>query len=102
MINYKAMTFVKTVADVPTCEHWAILEGTSITIPEDQRSREAPGHGYPEHTEQCINYVAFTDQKEFEKEMLRKASSTYQTKFIGIHVIGAYATSIKFEIEDAQ
>lgn len=100
-MNNKAMTFVKTVADVPVCEHWAILEGASVTIPGDLRSQQSPGHGYPEHTDQYINYTAFVDQKEFEKEMLRKASAMYQNKFIGIHVRGAYHAVTKFEIKDA-
>ena len=29
------------------------------TVPGDQRSKEAPGHGYPEHTETWIEVVNF-------------------------------------------
>jgi hypothetical protein len=38
---------------MPTEKHYAILifKRETTWVPGDQRSREAPGHGYPEHTE---------------------------------------------------
>jgi hypothetical protein len=42
--------YVKRPSDIPSVEHWAIITGSSILIPGDERSRTNPGHGYPEST----------------------------------------------------
>ena len=46
------MIRVSKPADIPTGPHFAVLiyKSDSHHIPGDQRSRESPGHGYPEHT----------------------------------------------------
>lgn len=56
--------FVNKPEDIPTTEHFAIIEGDSVTIPGDERSRTNPGHGYPESTNHYIKYeVYFTEEK---------------------------------------
>lgn len=55
--------------DVPDEEHYAILYFGSIHIPGDERSRQAPGHGYPEHTETKIDYVVFPTREAWEAEI---------------------------------
>ncbi len=39
---------------------------TSVHIPGDERSRQAPGHGYPEHTDiyNTFEHYITTDDKE--------------------------------------
>lgn len=62
--------------------HYAVLifSTGSIFVPGDQRSREAPGHGYPEHTEHYDSFehwvttdreVLFAFLDELEEERLR-------------------------------
>lgn len=48
--------------DIPEGRHWAIVSFRSITIPGDERSRTAPGHGYPESTEDVSNYQIFLNE----------------------------------------
>lgn len=57
------------LSDIPDGPHWAIIQVRSITIPGDERSRTAPGHGYPEHTESVISYRAFTAVGDWEQEV---------------------------------
>ena len=47
------MNKVRTPIDIPEGPHYAVLVYSthSTHIPGDQRSRDAPGHGYPAHTE---------------------------------------------------
>jgi hypothetical protein len=63
--------FIYRTAEVPSVEHWAILRNDSTTVPGDERSRQAPGHGYPEHTDTYMTYQAFTDKAVFEAELTR-------------------------------
>lgn len=89
--------FVGTVAQIPEGEHWAILEQHSMTIPGDERSRQAPGHGYPEHTETFIKYRAFTNEAEFLAEVQRKSERVIYP-FRAIHVTGdRYVTRVVVE-----
>lgn len=53
--------------NIPRAEHYAIFVFGSITIPGDERSRQAPGHGYPEHQQSTIDYLVFADREEMEK-----------------------------------
>jgi hypothetical protein len=105
-INHGAMmkstrVYVHDAKEVPSCEHWAIISGTSVTIPGDERSRTNPGHGYPESTEHYITYEAFTDEAEFKAELTRRIESNakyYSSREVrGIHVTGIYQpeTTIK-------
>lgn len=56
---------------VPDGRHWAIIQIRSIHIPGDERSRTAPGHGYPAHTEQAVVYQAYTALADWEHEIER-------------------------------
>ena len=84
-------------ADVPMCEHWAILKSRSVTIPGDERSRTAPGHGYPESTTRFVDYIAYTDREEFERD-LEKELREFSPAAIGIHVNGAYRLKTSVEL----
>ncbi len=66
---------VNTLSDIPKEKHWMILRFSTVTIPEDARSHENPGHGYPESTEHVAHYTAYTDTKEMEKEVAKLKSS---------------------------
>lgn len=60
--------------NIPSVEHWAIITTSSYTVPGDERSRTHPGHGYPEHTVETINYEAFTDFAKFEQSVINRTN----------------------------
>lgn len=61
--------FCNKISEIPTQPHWAILYDQGIHIPGDQRSRDCPGHGYGEHTENKTVYVAFMDRADWERQV---------------------------------
>lgn len=94
----KNMKYVSTKSNMPQKPHWAIIVFTSVYIPGDERSRSAPGHGYPAHSENVVNYIAFTDEEEWKAEINRSMTSTYgkRDNFIAVHVTPA---KIKLETQ---
>lgn len=95
--------YVHNPGQLPTGEHWAIIEGESIVVPGDLRSQTNPGHGYPEHTEQYITYVAYTDKELFERDLADKlkAKSWASTRRVaGIHVSGIYTGELKIQLSE--
>jgi hypothetical protein len=91
------MDWVYEKADVPTCEHYAIIEFSSIHIPGDQRSIDAPGHGYPESTERIVKYIVFKDAVEWIGEIKRRMMNTHEAdKFVPLH---ARPASVRLDIE---
>ena len=89
--------YVNSPSEMPDGEHWAIITGTSVFIPGDERSKSCPGHGYPESTEHYISYEAFLDEDEFKRE-LEKSFLRSDKSCKGIHVEGAYTIKTKIEI----
>ena len=69
---------------IPDTEHWAIITTSSYTVPGDERSRTNPGHGYPEHTVETIQYDAYTDFDKFTAEVQRL--TLRNSKFRAVHV----------------
>lgn len=53
MITRSGMIRVRGPNDVPSGPHFAVIiyDTQSVYIPGDERSRTAPGHGYPAHNE---------------------------------------------------
>lgn len=75
-VNHYRPIHVSRPADIPSFDHYAIITGSSITIPGDERSRTAPGHGYPEHTDYYIRYEAYDMEHEAEwKERIKELSN---------------------------
>ncbi len=58
---------------------YAAIVKSSVTIPGDERSRTHPGHGYPEHTEQTIEFKEF-DSQEACKSWIRLQSEGFGRK----------------------
>lgn len=83
----KTSGFAHAPQDVPQVPHWAILRFSSILVPGDERSRTAPGHGYPERTESTMGYQWFLDEEEFRAAILPELVRGYTT-VRGIHVNG--------------
>ena len=60
------------IEDIPSEEHYAIIEFGSIYIPGDERSRTNPGHGYPAETRTTIEYIMFEDEETWEEEIRKR------------------------------
>ena len=67
---------------IPNTQHWAIITTKQTYIPGDERSRTNPGHGYPEHYEESINYEVFTDYSKFATRVAHLSS--LRAKFTAI------------------
>jgi hypothetical protein len=67
------MKLVKHPNDIPNEPHYVILIFNTLTyhVEGDERSKQAPGHGYPEHTETHLEiiYRVTTSREEWEKEI---------------------------------
>jgi hypothetical protein len=83
---YSAKKYVHSKKDFPTEPHLAIIEFGSITIPGDQRSRDFPGHGYPESTQSTMSYIAYKldDRWVWENDILERMSTSYRKDFIAL------------------
>ncbi len=82
MSNYPQ--YIHNKNDVPTGEHFVILEFSSISIPGDQRSRDAPGHGYPAHTEETVTYIVYKTQEDWKAEISKRTreNSGYRNQWV--------------------
>ena len=94
--------YVYSPSDIPLGEHWAIIEGSSITVPGDERSRTNPGHGYPESTERFITYAAYSDKAEFEQDLKvgMEPRFSFGRSIIGIHVAGIFRAKTDIVLEE--
>jgi hypothetical protein len=93
--------FITDTDELPKGEHWVILQGMTMTIPGDERSRTCPGHGYPEHSEKYMVYESFTNKEEFEAELKRRLTGKYQAQNIrGIHVQGIYEIVTEIHLKE--
>ena len=61
------MKYINTPKDIPTTPHFAALVADSVYIPEDERSRTNPGHGYPAETKHFMTYIVFDGPSERDK-----------------------------------
>ncbi len=82
---------------IPRKEHWAIIEGSSVS--HEESGVWAPGHGYPAYSEKIITYRAYFNEAEFIEELTHKFNSSYSSSVIGIHVDSYYTkqTSVKVQ-----
>lgn len=62
---------------IPTEPHYAALVTKSTYIPGDERSRQAPGHGYPAHTQLSIDYIAFESEAEMQGWAQKREAQKY-------------------------
>ena len=64
-------TKVKSLAEIPSGKHFAILifKSSSVHVPGDERSRTNPGHGYPAHdvTYESYEYWVVKSEKNLKE-----------------------------------
>lgn len=63
------MKYISEKKDMPSGEHYAILEFSTISIPGDERSRTHPGHGYPASEERVVKYITYPDKETWMDEV---------------------------------
>lgn len=96
-------SYVSHVSDIPQKECWVIVKDISIFTPGDQRSKEAPGHGYPEHTDNYAQvYEIFETEAEFKEALgqyvARAFSANKQPGIRGMKVI-PYDTTLTVSVQ---
>lgn len=77
--------YPKSPSILPTVPYWVIFTQGSVYVPGDERSREAPGHGYPARTEQHIDQAVYTDKAEFEgeiKKLVDRGDKTFRVALV--------------------
>jgi len=102
-----AVTPARSLKDIPTAEHWAVIvhKTDSIWVPGDERSRVAPGHGYPEHTEhiETIQYFSFPTQAaavEYVEYLVGQKYTPTPIENIRVsHVLSSISPRMKVAVE---
>lgn len=51
--------YPKNIEEIELGETWVVLLNKSIHVPGDERSRQAPGHGYPAHDEPYVGMEVY-------------------------------------------
>lgn len=88
--------FVNCREDFPPGEHFAIIKFSSVHIPADQRSIEAPGHGYPARDQPTITYQYYLSKEDWEEAIRLLEIFPVVEKYVAVRVITA---SVKKNIE---
>ena len=69
--------FVTTKDKFPEGKHFVILSFYTVFIPGDERSRTNPGHGYPAEHKQIAEYIAFTNEADWQAAIQQRMSNSY-------------------------
>lgn len=87
--------------DVPEHPHFAIIEFSSVHVPGDERSRQAPGHGYPAHSVSKCDYLVFESEEEWKANIDERMRRTYDRgNFVAIRATRAkVSTTVNVDIE---
>lgn len=95
---------VSAASGMPTGEHWAILTFGRITIPGDERSRQAPGHGYPEHDQATLTYEWFDEEAVFRDELAARYQRGEHARLnvVGIHVPETFGPSVEISVRKTE
>lgn len=58
-------------------DFFAVIYVTSVTVPGDERSRNNPGHGYPEHTVDTDTIHRFPSEEKFKEWIEKEEKKQY-------------------------
>lgn len=96
------MKYCHDKKDVPTTEHYAVIEFSSYTIPGDERSRQCPGHGYPESTGYTAQYISFEKKDEWVEYVSEKAGRVFgEHNYVAMKVIPARTVlDVRVEVDE--
>jgi len=96
------MNYVIKLSDIPKTAHYVIIKMDSVFIPGDERSRQAPGHGYPEHTKYFPEMRVTTNKANWEQEVAEElAKDPKQEKFVAYFVprVAEVTMEVKVKVE---
>jgi len=88
-----ADAYASTIEKVPDEPHWAIIKTNSTHVPGDARSVSNPGHGYPAHTVNSINYEVYLTQEGWQDAIQRLEDSSYPENYKALYVRTATVSS---------
>ena len=79
----------------------AILTEASVHVPGDERSRSAPGHGYPAHISSYWDIEVFSSREEWETEISKLKTQAFSGKsWLPVLITPArVTTSISVDVE---
>jgi hypothetical protein len=85
------MKWIHNKSEVPKGPHFAIIEFSQYYVEGDERSRTAPGHGYPGGYENKADYIVFDTESEWKAEINKRMTAMYGYKdnFIPVRVTPA-------------
>jgi len=86
------MEYIKKTKDISDGKSFAIFLPVRIQIPGDQRSIDAPGHGYPAYTAEHWDIETSANEEEW-KDRIRKYSLE------GIDFKAAILSTVKIKTE---
>lgn len=72
--------YLQSLNQFPEKPTYAIMTIQSISIPGDERSRTAPGHGYPARVEYFPELQIFSDEEEWKAAIQKLSYGTYSRK----------------------
>jgi hypothetical protein len=93
--------YPNTIDDLPKGEFYAILKNDGVHIPGDERSRQAPGHGYPAHTRNYLSFQVFNKEEitaEIENRLKHYPNEKLGKDYIVVKV-EPQSVSIKVQVE---
>ena len=71
------MEYIQKIDKIPDGEYYIALVQKTTHIPEDERSRTNPGHGYPATTEYSFEMIQFKDENEMADWVAKEESRKY-------------------------
>lgn len=87
------------MSEFPLAPYWVIFTRSSRHVPGDERSRTAPGHGYPDHYEEYTNVQTFTDKSAWERAVSRKVESGTRGWQAAKVLPAAVTTTVKVDVD---
>lgn len=80
---------------LPINPHFAVIQTSKAFIPGDERSKNYPGHGYPERYENAISYTVFNERIQME-DYLKRIPENQEA--IGIEVSTVFIRSKEIKV----
>jgi hypothetical protein len=97
------MKLASKPSEIPQTAHYAIIifETRSMLIPGDERSKQAPGHGYPEHTETFLSHKYFYGSQKAAEDFIKLLliEKPKRDDYVVLEVNGVLKIDMKIQLE---
>lgn len=92
--------YLTGISQFPEKRSYAIMTMQGVYIPGDERSRTAPGHGYPERTEYYPQLQIFENENEWKEAISKLAESRFGApKSFRAFIIDPIKVDIKVDVQ---